>query len=71
MEEAAWAGAALLEGVVQLPDLGLSPAKEGNDLYIVWNETFNSDRFSLDPVASFSQERTLLVKYSHTLTLGL
>ena len=25
--------------------------KEGNDLYIVWNETFNSDRFSLDPLA--------------------
>ena len=45
--------------------------KEGNDLYIVWNETFNSDRFSLDPLAPFSQERTLLLKYSHTFTLGL
>ena len=43
--------------------------REGNDFYIVWNETFNSQRFSLDPVAPLSQERTLLVKYSHTLTL--
>ncbi len=45
--------------------------REGNDLYVVWNETFNSDRFSLDPVAPLSQERALLIKYSHTLTLGL
>ncbi len=45
--------------------------REGNDLYIVWNETFNSNRFSLSPVAPLSQERALLVKYSHTLTLGL
>ena len=29
------------------------------------------DRFSLDPIAPFSQERALLIKYSHTLTLGL
>ncbi len=45
--------------------------REGNDFYIVWNETFNSQRFSLDPVAPLSQERTLLIKYSHTLTMGL
>lgn len=43
---------------------------EGNDLYIVWNETLNSDRFSLDPVAPLSQERAILVKYAHTFTLG-
>ncbi len=45
--------------------------REGNDLYIVWNETFNSDRFSLTPIGPLSQERTLLIKYSHTFTLGL
>jgi hypothetical protein len=44
---------------------------EGTDLYLVWNETLNSDRFSLDPVPPLSQERTLLVKYSRTFTLGL
>ncbi len=45
--------------------------REGTDLYIVWNESLNSDRFSLDPVPPLTQERALLIKYSHTLTLGL
>ena len=45
--------------------------REGTDLYIVWNESLNSDRFSLDPVAPLTRERALLVKYSHSLTLGL
>lgn len=45
--------------------------REGNDLYIVWNEAVNSDRFALDPIRPLSQERTILLKYSHTLTLGL
>lgn len=43
---------------------------EGTDLYVVWNESMNSDRFALDPVAPLSQARTILVKYAHTLTLG-
>jgi hypothetical protein len=38
--------------------------RERNDLYIVWNESLNS-------VAPLTQERAILVKYSHTLTLGL
>ena len=45
--------------------------REGTDLYIVWNESINSDRYSLDPVPPLTQERALLLKYSHTLTLGL
>ena len=45
--------------------------REGTDLYVVWNESLNSDRFSLDPVPPLTQERAILVKYSHTLTLGL
>lgn len=45
--------------------------REGNDLYIVWNESLNSDRYTLDPVPPLTQGRTILVKYSHTLTLGL
>ena len=44
---------------------------EGTDLYLVWNETLNSDRSSLSPVPPLSQQRTLLVKYSRTFTLGL
>lgn len=45
--------------------------REGNDFYIVWNETLNSDRYAPDPTRPLSQDRTLLVKYAHTFTLGL
>jgi hypothetical protein len=45
--------------------------REGNDLYIVWNEVLVTDRESFTPVRPFSQERTLLIKYSHTFQLGL
>jgi hypothetical protein len=45
--------------------------REGNDLYIVWNEALVTDRRSFTPVRPFSQERTLLIKYSHTFQLGL
>jgi hypothetical protein len=42
---------------------------EGTDLYVVWNESLNSDRYALDPVPPLSQTRTLLVKYARTFTL--
>ncbi|MGD2045570.1 MAG: DUF5916 domain-containing protein [Gemmatimonadota bacterium] len=45
--------------------------REGTDLYLVWNETLNSERDILDPRPPLSQARTLLVKYSRTFTLGL
>jgi hypothetical protein len=45
--------------------------REGTDLYVVWNEGMVTDRFSFDPVRPWSDRRTLLVKYSQTLTLGL
>jgi hypothetical protein len=45
--------------------------REGTDLYLVWNESMNSDRYGLEPVAPLSQARTILLKYSHTLTVGL
>ena len=43
---------------------------EGTDLYIVWNESLNSDRYAVDPDKPLSQERTLLLKYARTFTLG-
>jgi hypothetical protein len=43
---------------------------EGTDLYIVWNESLNSDRYAVDPTKPLSQERTILVKYARTFTLG-
>ncbi len=40
--------------------------REGNDLYVVYNEGFNLDRFSETPRLPRSDGRTLVVKYSHT-----
>jgi hypothetical protein len=42
---------------------------EGTDLYVVWNESVNSDRYAVSPIAPLSQTRTLLVKYARTFTL--
>ncbi len=44
---------------------------EGTDLYIVWNEGLVTDRGSLGPVRPLSDERTILIKYAHTLQFGL
>jgi hypothetical protein len=46
-------------------------AREGNDLYIVWNEGLVTDRFEFTPVRPWSNQRTILVKYSHTFRLGI
>ena len=45
--------------------------REGNDFYLVWDEGLVTDRHSFDPVRPFSSERSLVLKYSHTLSLGL
>lgn len=41
--------------------------QEGNDFYLVYNEGFNTNRFSVDPVVPFTSSRTILAKYTHTL----
>ena len=43
--------------------------REGIDLYLVYNEGHNTDRFSADPTLPAVQERTFLVKYSYTFNL--
>jgi len=40
--------------------------REGNDLYIVYNEALNTDRFGHTPVQPLSNSRTFLVKYTYT-----
>ncbi len=45
--------------------------REGNDFYVVWNEGLVTDRYSFDPVRPFSDQRTILIKYSHTLQFGI
>jgi hypothetical protein len=41
--------------------------REGNDLWIVYNEAVNTDRFSRSPIPPASQGRAVMVKYTHTL----
>jgi hypothetical protein len=44
--------------------------REGRDLYLVYDEGLNTDRMGFDPVRPFSEARTLLIKYAHTVDLG-
>ena len=44
--------------------------REGNDLYIVFNEGLNTDRGAFTPYKPLTDTRTLLVKYSRTFDLG-
>ena len=43
--------------------------KEGTDLYIVYNSTFNSNRLEAKPVLPYIEQQGVIVKYS--LTFGL
>ncbi len=45
--------------------------REGNDFYIVWNEGLTTDRYSFHPVRPLRNERTILIKYAHTLSFGI
>lgn len=44
--------------------------REGNDFYLVYNHGLNTDRFGYSPVRTLTDNQALLLKYSHTLTLG-
>ena len=44
---------------------------EGHDLYVVWNEGVLTDRYGLTPAPPLSERRTIMVKYSRTLTMAL
>ncbi len=43
--------------------------REGNDLWIVYDEGMNTDRRRLTPTLPFTDTRTMLVKYTHTFRL--
>lgn len=43
--------------------------REGVDLYLVYNEQFNTDRYRELPVRPFSSNRTILLKYNYTFEL--
>ncbi len=42
---------------------------EGNDLYVVWNDDVNVDRFRESPHLPMRNQRAILVKYSYTFRL--
>ena len=44
--------------------------KEGNDLYIVFNETWNSDIHREIPSLLDTENRTILFKYTYTFVWG-
>ena len=44
--------------------------REGNDLYIVYDEGLNTDRERQIPTLPQSNIRTILVKYSYTFVTG-
>ncbi len=41
--------------------------REGHDLWLVYNEGFNLDRNRKDPALPLTDNRTILLKYTHTL----
>jgi hypothetical protein len=40
--------------------------REGNDLYLVYNEGLNTNRYGEDPVLPLSSNRTVMLKYTYT-----
>jgi len=43
--------------------------REGNDLWIVYNEGMNTDRSRVTPTLPFTDTRTVLVKYTYTFAM--
>jgi hypothetical protein len=44
--------------------------KDGNDFFLVYNETMNNKGNEVDPYLPFSDYRALILKYIHTFHLG-
>ena len=44
--------------------------REGQDLYLVFNDGLNTDRAAFAPALPLSAGRTLLLKYSHAVPFG-
>lgn len=44
--------------------------REGNNLFLVWNEGLNTGDLALDGLRPIRDSGTLLIKYAHTLRLG-
>jgi len=58
----------LAKGIVSNLRIRYNP-REGNDLYIVFNEASHTDRMRINPMLPFTNNRTVLLKYTYTFTL--
>jgi len=58
----------LSNGIVSNLRIRYNP-REGNDLYIVYNEASHTDRSRMNPMLPFTNNRTILLKYTYTFTL--
>jgi hypothetical protein len=43
--------------------------REGHDLWLVYNEGINTDRYRMHPVLMRTNDRTMMLKYTYTFTL--
>lgn len=57
-----------IDGIILNVRVRYNP-REGNDLYLVYNEDFNTNRYDFSPVLPFSNSRAILVKYTYTFSL--
>lgn len=57
----------LANGIVSNLRIRYNP-REGNDLYIVFNEATNTHRDRLEPILPIMNNRTILLKYTYTFT---
>jgi hypothetical protein len=58
----------LANGIVSNLRIRYNP-REGNDLFIVYNEASHTDRSRIDPMLPFTNNRTILLKYTYTFTI--
>jgi len=45
--------------------------REGVDLYLIYNHGLNTDRYRLIPILPRTDNRIVLLKYSHTVNMGI
>ncbi len=57
-----------IDGIILNVRIRYNP-REGNDLYLVYNEDFNTNRSDFNPVLPFSNSRAVLVKYTYTFSM--
>jgi hypothetical protein len=58
----------IIEGYIWNVRLRYNP-KEGNDMYLVYNDYINTERHRKIPPLPFSNQRNIMIKYTHTFRM--